>query len=140
MVEGGGVVLVQSVFARSPAEIRAEYERGTGYVADMTARAAAARAQRDHRRAEDYAVRAARVRVHVLTYAWLLGEVDTAPVTGRRLTAFTVRDIAIEQAPGRDHAERNTHRYDDPERVFPEAVYDALAWARGEFDYPPRLD
>jgi hypothetical protein len=133
------VVLVQSVLARTQEQIREEHARATDYLASVIARAAAARAQRD-RRAADYAAEAARVRAHVLTYAWLLGDVDTAPVTGRRLTAFTVRDLAIEQAPGRDHAERNTHRYNDPERVFPEAVFDALAWARGEYDDPPRTD
>jgi hypothetical protein len=51
--------------------------------------------------------------------------------------ALTARDLAIEQDAGRDHAERNTHRYNDPERLYPEAVFDAICWARGQFLDPP---
>ena len=39
-------------------------------------------------------------------------------------------------ATGRDHAEQNTHADEDPDRLY-EAVFDAIAWARGEFDNPP---
>ena len=81
--------------------------------------------------------RARRIEAHIAAYQWLLGETDTAPVTGRRIPAATRRDLALEQNPGRDHAEQNTHPYNHPARLFPEAVFDAIAWARGEFDYPP---
>ena len=47
-----------------------------------------------------------------------------APVTGRRVPALTARDLAIEQDPGRDHAEQNTHPYNHPERLYPEAVFE----------------
>ena len=82
-------------------------------------------------------MQAARIEAHLAAYAWLLGDVDVAPVTRRRVPPVTARDLFLEEAPGRDHAERNTHRYDDPERLFPEAVFDAIAWARGDFDDPP---
>jgi hypothetical protein len=82
---------------------------------------------------------AERITWHVAAYQWLLGETDVAPYTGRRVAAATIRDLAIEQSLGRDHAEQNTHRYNDPERLPAEAVFDAIAWARGEFDDPPSL-
>lgn len=128
--------LVTPLLARTPAEIRAEHTRATALLQEATARADMLRRQRDPL-ASTFAGAAARVRVHLITYEWLLGDTDTAPVTGRRLDTLTRRDLAIEQAPGRDHAERNTHRYNDPERLFPEAVFDAIAWAVGEFDNPP---
>jgi hypothetical protein len=49
-----------------------------------------------------------RIEAHVAAYRWLLGETDIAPVTGRRVPVHSARDLAIEQDPGRDHAERNT--------------------------------
>ena len=125
-----------TLLARTPAEIRAEHTRATALLEQVTERAAALRRQRDPL-APAFAGDAARIRVHLITYEWLLGDSDTAPVTGRRLDPLTGRDLALEQAPGRDHAERNTHRYNDPERLFPEAVFDAIAWVVGEFDNPP---
>ena len=80
---------------------------------------------------------ARRIEAHVAAYRWLLGDTDVAPVTGRRVPALTARDLAIEQAPGRDHAEQNTHPYNDPERLYPEAVFDAISWARGQLLRPP---
>jgi hypothetical protein len=76
----------------------------------------------------------------VATYRWLLGETDIAPYTGRRVSVLTVRDLAFEQSTGRDHAEQNTHPYNHPERLYPEAVFDAICWARGQFDDPPSAD
>ena len=81
--------------------------------------------------------RSAGSTAHVAAYRWLLGETDVAPVTGRRVPACTAGDLAIEQAPGRDHAEQNTHAYNDPGRLYPEAVFDAISWARGQFFHPP---
>jgi hypothetical protein len=114
------------LLAHTPEEIRAEARRALTLLC-------AAIDRRDHAQAD-------RIRAHVTAYAWLLGETDVAPVTGRRVPALTARDLSLEQAPGRDHAEQNTHRYNDPARVFPEAVFDAIAWARGEFDEPPSDD
>jgi hypothetical protein len=128
--------LLTSLFARSPAEIRAEHTRAAALLGELTARVATLRTRGDPL-APTFSGAAARIQVHLITYQWLLGDSDRAPVTGRRLDKLTARDLAIEQAPGRDHAERNTHRYNDPERLFPEAVFDAIAWAVGEFDNPP---
>lgn len=120
------MLLTESVplLARTPAEIRAEVRRALAVHAELTA---------DRHEAE-------RIRTHVVTYRWLLGDTDVAPYTGRRVPVLTDRDLAIEQSPGRDHAEQNTHAYTDPERLYPEAVFDAIAWARGEFDDPPSAE
>ena len=53
------------------------------------------------------------------------------------MPVLTTSDLAIEQSTGRDHAEQNTHRYNDPVRLDPEAVFDAICWARGQLDDPP---
>jgi hypothetical protein len=58
-------------------------------------------------------------------------------VTGRRIPPATRRDLWLEQCPGLDHYEKNTHRPDDPERVLAESVYVAIAWARGQRKDPP---
>ena len=63
--------------------------------------------------------RGRRIEAHVAAYRWLLGDTDVAPVTGRRVPALTARDLAIEQDPGRDHAERNTHRVQRPGAALP---------------------
>ena len=112
-----------ALLARTPAEIRAEAERALAAHVELTARG-------DMHEAE-------RVKAHLATYRWLLGATDVAPYTGRRVRALTVGDLAVEQSTGRDHAEQNTHAYNDLERLYPEAVFDAIAWARGEFDDPP---
>jgi hypothetical protein len=78
-----------------------------------------------------------RIDAHTTAYRWLLGDTDIAPVTGRQVPAGTRRDLALEQAPGRDHAEQNTRPYNDPERTYLEGVFDAIAWARGQLLDPP---
>lgn len=112
-----------SLLARTPDEIRAELDRALAVRRDMVAVG------------DSDEVR--RIDAHVAAYRWLLGEVDIAPVTGRRVPADTRRDLALEQAPGRDHAEQNTHPYADPERTYLEGVFDAICWARGQFRDPP---
>ena len=87
-------------------------------------------------------VRATRLRSGASTSTWppttgWLGDTDVAPYTGRRVPVLTTSDLAIEQSTGRDHAQQNTHRYDDPVRLDPEAVFDAISWARGQLDDPP---
>ena len=47
------------------------------------------------------------------------GTPTSRPYTGRRVPVLTTSDLAIEQSTGRDHAEQNTHRYDDPVRLVP---------------------
>ena len=111
------------LLARTPVEIRAEARRALAVHREMVA--------------EGDMDEARRIEAHLAAYRWLLGETDVAPVTGRRVPALTVRDLAIEQDSGRDHAEQNTHRYNDPERLYPEAVFDAICWARGQFLDPP---
>ena len=64
----------------------------------------------------------------------------SAPATGRRVAALTTQDLAIEQDEGRDHAEQNTLPYNHPDRFYPEAVFDAISWARGQHDDPPSGD
>lgn len=56
------------------------------------------------------------------------------------MAALTTEDLAIEQDEGRDHAEQNTLPYDHPDRLYPKAVFDAIAWARGQHDQPPSGD
>ena len=111
------------LLARTPEEIRAEARRALAVHREMVA--------------EGDMDEARRIEAHLAAYRWLLGDTDVAPVTGRRVPALTARDLAIEQDPGRDHAEQNTHRYNDPERLYPEAVFDAISWARGQHDNPP---
>jgi hypothetical protein len=125
------------LLARTPEQIRTEARRALAVHREATDRAAHYRLRGEEWRAVMYENQASRIRAHVTAYTWLLGETDVAPVTGRRVPARTTRDLWIEQCPGRDHAEQNTHRVNDPERLFPEAVFDAIAWARGEFDQPP---
>jgi len=111
------------LLARTPEEIQAEIRRALEARLEMVA--------------EGDTDEVRRIDGHVAAYRWLLGESDVAPVTGRRVPAWTVEDLAIEQAPGRDHAEQNTHAYNDPGRLYPEAVFDAICWARGQFFKPP---
>ena len=111
------------LLARTPEEIRAEAWRALAVHREMLARGDVDEAHR--------------IEAHVAAYRWLLGDNDVAPVSGRRVPALTARDLAIEQDPGRDHAEQNTHPYNDPERLYPEAVFDAISWARGQHDDPP---
>jgi hypothetical protein len=111
------------LLARTPEEIRAEAWRALAAHRDMLARGNVDQARR--------------IEAHVTASRWLLGETDIAPITGRRVPALTARDLSLEQAPGRDHAEQNTHPYNDPERLYPEAVFDAISWARGQHDAPP---
>jgi hypothetical protein len=108
---------------RTPEEIRAEIQRA------LEARREAA--------GEGDAAEVRRIDIHVATYHWLVGDTDVAPYTGRRVPVLTTSDLAIEQSTGRDHAQQNTHRYDDPLRLDPEAVFDAISWARGQLDDPP---
>ena len=108
---------------RTPEEIRAEIQRA------LEARREAA--------GEGDAAEVRRIDIHVATYHWLVGDTDVAPYTGRRVPVLTTSDLAIEQSTGRDHAQQNTHRYDDPLRLDPEAVCDAISWARGQLDDPP---
>jgi hypothetical protein len=115
-----------ATLARTPEQIRLEIRRAHTAHAEALARGEV-----------DYA---SRITAHVAAYHWLLGDTDIAPCTGRRVPVITLRDLAIEQAEGRDHAEQNTHRYNDPARMYPEAVFDAICWARGEFDDPPSSD
>ena len=114
------------MLARTPEEIRTEAWRALAVHPELIARGNVHEAER--------------IRAHVATYRWLLGDTDVAPYTGRRVPARTVRDLAIEQSVGRDHAEQNTHAYNHPERLYPEAVFDAIAWARGQFDDPPSAE
>ena len=111
------------LLVRTPEEIRAEIRRAV----------AARREAAD----EDDAAEVQRINIHVATYQWLLGDTEIAPFTGRRVPVLTTSDLAIEQSTGRDHAQQNTHRYDDPVRLGPEAVFDAISWARGQLDDPP---
>ena len=111
------------LLVRTPEEIRAEIRRA------LEARREAA--------GEGDADEVRRIDIHVATYHWLLGDTEVAPYTGRRVPVLTTSDLAIEQSTGRDHAEQNTHRYDDPVRLVPEAVFDAICWARGQLDDPP---
>ena len=111
------------LLARTPDEIRAEIRRALEARVEMVA--------------EGDTDEVSRIDAHVAAYRWLLGETDVAPVTGRRVLARTRTDLALEQATGRDHAEQNTHAYNDPVRLYPEAVFDAISWARGQFSDPP---
>ena len=111
------------LLGRTPDEIRAELERAL-----EVRRAMVAVGDCDEVR---------RIDAHAAAYRWLLGDTDVAPVTGRRVQAATRRDLALEQAPGRDHAEQNTHPYNDPQRTYLEGVFDAICWARGQFLDPP---
>jgi hypothetical protein len=111
------------LLVRTPEEIRAEIRRAV----------AARREAAD----EGDAAEVRRIDIHVATYHWLLGDTEIAPFTGRHVPVLTTRDLAFEQSTGRDHAEQNTHRYDDPVRLVPEAVFDAIGWARGQLDDPP---
>ena len=111
------------LLARTPDEIRAELARALQVRRDMVDAG-----DRDEVR---------RIDAHITAYRWLLGDTDIAPVTGRQVPARTARDLAIEQAPGRDHAEQNTRPYNDPERTYLEGVFDAIAWARGQLLDPP---
>jgi hypothetical protein len=111
------------LIVRTPEEIQAEIRRAL-----EARREAVDEADADEVR---------RIDVHVATYHWLLGDTDVAPYTGRRVPVLTASDLAFEQSTGRDHAEQNTHRYDDPMRLVPEAVFDAICWARGQLDDPP---
>jgi hypothetical protein len=111
------------LLARTPEEIRAEARRALAVHREMVAAGDMDEARR--------------IEAHVTAYRWLLGDTDVAPITGRRVPALTARDLSLEQAPGRDHAEQNTHPYNDPERLYPEAVFDAISWARGQFLDPP---
>jgi hypothetical protein len=114
------------LLARTPNEIRAEVLRALAVRRELLA--------------EGDVNEARRIDAHVATYRWLLGETDIAPYTGRRVSVLTVRDLAFEQSTGRDHAEQNTHPYNHPERLYPEAVFDAICRARGQFDDPPSAD
>jgi hypothetical protein len=111
------------LLARRPDEIRAELERALEVRRSMVA-------------AGD-SDEVSRIDAHVAAYRWLLGDTGVAPVTGRRVPAGTRGDLALEQAPGRDHAEQNTRPYNDPERTYQEGVFDAICWARGQFLDPP---
>jgi hypothetical protein len=111
------------LLARAPEEIRAEITRALAAQRDMVA--------------EGDMDEARQIEAHVAAYHWLLGDTDVAPVTGRRVQACTAGDLAAEQAPGRDHAEQNTHAYNDPQRLYLEAVFDAISWARGQFRQAP---
>ena len=111
------------LLVRTPEEIRAEIRRA------LEARREAA--------GEGDADEVRRIDIHVATYHWLLGDTEVAPYTGRRVPVLTASDLAFEQSTGCDHAEQNTHRYDDPVRLVPEAVFDAICWARGQLDDPP---
>jgi hypothetical protein len=111
------------LLVRTPDEIRAEIQRAL-----EARREAVGEGDPDEVR---------RIDIHVATYYWLLGDTDVAPYTGRRVSALTTSDLALEQSTGRDHAQQNTHRYDDPVRLVPEAVFDAICWARGQLDDPP---
>jgi len=111
------------LLARTPVEIRAEARRALAVHREMVAAGDMNEARR--------------IEAHVAPYRWLLGDTEVPPVTGRRVPALTVRDLSLEQAPGRDHAEQNTRPYNDPERLYPEAVFDAISWARGQHDDPP---
>jgi hypothetical protein len=120
------VLATVMLFARTPEEIRAEAWRALEIHREALARGEL--------------MLASRIEAHVATYRWLLGDTDVAPVTGRRVPELTARDLAIEQDQGRDYAEQNTLPYNHPDRLYPEAVFDAIAWARGEFDDPPSGD
>jgi hypothetical protein len=119
------VLLTEAVplLARTPEEIRAEITRALA-----ERRVAVDEGNTDEVR---------RIDAHVATYHWLLGDTDVAPYSGRRVSVLTARVLAFEQSTGQDHAEQNTHAYNDPERLFPEAVFDAICWARGQLDDPP---
>jgi hypothetical protein len=103
------------LLARTPEEIRAEVRRALEARLEMVA--------------EGDTDEVSRIDAHVAAYRWLLGNTDIAPYTGRRVLVLTARDLAFEQSTGRDHAEQNTHAYNDPVRLYPEAVFDAIAWA-----------
>jgi hypothetical protein len=111
------------LLARTPDEIRAELARALQVRRDMV----------DAGDSDE--VR--RIDAHTTAYRWLLGDTDTAPVTGRPGPPRTLRDLADEQADGRDHAEQPTRPYNDPERTYLEGVFDAIAWARGQLLDPP---
>lgn len=129
--------MLRVALTRPPEEIRAEAARAAALVATVAKRAAQHRAGGDLARARRCDAQLVRIRAHLQAYDWLLGVTDVAPVTGRRVPAVTTRDLWLETAPGRDHAEQNSHSYDDPVRARPEAVFDAIAWARGEVSVPP---
>ena len=118
-------MLAVPLLARTPEEIRAEAWRALALHPKALAR--------DVNEAR-------RIEAHVATYRWLLGDIDVAPYTGRRVPALTARDLAIEQDAGRDLAEQGVLPYNHQERIWPEAVFDAIAWAIGEFDDPPSGD
>ena len=110
------------LLARTPEEIRAELARALQVRRDMVDAG-----DRDEVR---------RIDAHTAAYRWLLGDTDIAPVTGRRVPAGnggTWRSSRPRARPRR--AEHPPVQR--PGAPLPGGVFDAIAWARGQFLDPP---
>ena len=93
-------MLQATALTRPPDEIRAEVARATAARRQAVANAADYRARGDVPGLAGTTMQAARIEAHLAAYAWLLGDVDVAPVTRRRVPPVTARDLFLEQAPG----------------------------------------